>query len=90
MLSPWRTGLIPNEICGLQSGIGGGFSPSPSVFPRQYHSISAPHTSTDSVFLDTTFLRVSPLCTSFFPMLATCHLHQTLHGGIILITFGEV
>ena len=35
--------VSPCQICGGQSGSGTGFSSSTSVFPRQHHSINAPH-----------------------------------------------
>ena len=38
----------PCEICGGQSGIATGFSPSAPVFSCQYHAINAPYSSSPS------------------------------------------
>jgi len=40
----------PCEICGAQSSIVTGLSPSTSNLPCQYHSINAPHSSSSTLF----------------------------------------
>jgi hypothetical protein len=40
-----RARINPCVICGSQSGIGTGFSPSSLVFPCYYHSTIAPYSS---------------------------------------------
>jgi hypothetical protein len=43
-----RSWFRSNEFCGGQIGTGTGFSPNTSVFCSQYHSASAPHSSTST------------------------------------------
>ena len=48
IISGVRSQVIPCEICGGQRGTGTSFSPGTSVFPCQYHSTIAPHSSSST------------------------------------------